>query len=447
MYGMWVNNRVDIRVPTTAPANMSNLFSSLSNPIFRRLYVAQTISWLGDALSWLGLGLLAFEFAGEAAPVVMASALTVRVIAFVLLSPVAGAIADRCDRKPILVTTHLARMLLVCLLPFVREVWQIYAVVLGLNIFNAIFAPTYQATLPLVTGKAEYPQAMALSSTTYHILGVFGPVIGGVLVLFIGARALFFWDGLSFLIATMLIATLPGNLRIAANGAKPAGRMRTEIQAGTLGLWCDPALRYGLMLQLVAAIAVAQILVNTVSHVKGTLGLTAMEYSWVMMAYGLGATVGTIALGNYARHQPHKTNTSRLQPIALLGGGVLLVTALLPANYVGLAPLMLLWSLAGCGQSWMNLSMQTAIVDRTPIHKQGRVCGAHFAWTHIWWAAAYPLAGWLGNSFPGQNFLYASCLGLGLLVGIHLLLTPDRFTLPSSSTAEVKSIELYSARS
>ena len=102
--------------------NKISLPSCLNNPIFRRLYLAQTISLFGDALTWLGLALLAFELAGTSAPIVLAGALTLRVTAFTLISPVAGAIADRYDRKPMLMITHLGRMLLVCLLPFVNSI-------------------------------------------------------------------------------------------------------------------------------------------------------------------------------------------------------------------------------------------------------------------------------------------------------------------------------------
>ncbi len=398
----------------------ANLFTSLNNPIFRQLYAAQTISLLGDALTWLGLALLAFELAGKSAPVVLAGALTLRVTAFVLLSPLAGVIADRFDRKPILMLTHLGRMLLVCLLPWVSEVWQIYALVLGLNIFNAFFTPTYQATIPLVMGKTEYPQAIALSSTTYQILGVFGPGMAGVLALFVGARELFFWDGASFLIAAILIASLPGTLRVApASEDRSVGQILTDIGAGTAKLWTDAPIRYGLVMQLVAAISGAQILVNTVSYVQGTLHQTAAEYGWVMMGFGLGATCGTLALGAYHQYRSKITT--------LLGGSLLITLALLPANYSGLAPLILLWSIAGFGQSLVNLSMQTLIADRTPTGIQGRVYGAHFAWSHLWWAGAYPLAGWLGSAFTGQTFLYGGLVGLALLAIGHFLLTPDRF--------------------
>ena len=398
----------------------NNFFTSLSNPIFRQLYAAQTISLFGDALTWLGLALLAFELAGKSSPVVLAGALTLRVTAFVLLSPLAGVVADRFDRKLILMITHFGRMLLVCLLPFVREIWQIYVLVLSLNIFNAFFTPTYQATIPLVTGKADYPQAIALSSSTFQILGVFGSGIAGALALFIGAKNLFFWDGASFLVAAILIGALPGNLRVdGASDDKSIGLILADIRSGTTRLWTDAPIRYGLIIQLVASIAGAQILVNTVGYVQGTLQQTAIQYGWVMMGFGLGAVFGTLALGTY----PHY----RSKVITLLSGGLLIVAALLPANYVGLAPLILLWTIAGFGQSLINLSMQTLIADRTPTNMQGRVYGAHFAWSHLWWAGAYPLAGWVGTAFPQQTFLYGSFIGMALLSIAHLLLAPDRF--------------------
>ena len=403
----------------------------LRNPTFRQLYIAQTISLFGDALTWLGLALLAFELAGKSAPIVLAGALTLRVTAFTVLSPLAGAIADRYDRQPILMITHLGRMLLVCLLPFVQSIWQIYALVLGLNILNAFFAPTYQATIPLVTGGEDYRQAIALSGTTYQILGVFGPGIAGVLALFIGARDLFFWDGLSFLIAAIAIATLPSNLRsdVAESGSRSMQQILADIQAGTSKLWTDAPIRYGLMMQLVASISGAQILVNTVSYVQGTLHQTAILYGWVMMGFGLGATCGAMAIGIFPQYRS-KIST-------LLGGGVLITAALLGANYVGLAPLILLWAIAGFGQSLINLSLQTLIADRTPTNMQGRVYGAHFAWSHLWWAGAYPLAGWLGTTFADRTFLYGSLMGFALLFVVHLFLSPDRFSHTHSEFSHI----------
>jgi MFS transporter, NRE family, putaive nickel resistance protein len=81
---------------------VTRLISVLNNSSFRRIYIAQMISLFGDALTWLGLGLLAFELAGKSAPIILATALTIRVITFATLAPIAGVIADRVDRKPLL---------------------------------------------------------------------------------------------------------------------------------------------------------------------------------------------------------------------------------------------------------------------------------------------------------------------------------------------------------
>jgi MFS transporter, NRE family, putaive nickel resistance protein len=391
----------------------------LKNPIFARLYLAQTINLVGDALTWLGLALLAFELAGEDSGAVLAGALTLRVTAFVVLSPVAGAIADRIDRKRMMVVTHVARMLIVCLLPFVTQVWQIYAIVLALNVFYAFFTPTYTATIPLVTGKDEYPQAIALSSATFQLLGVLGPGLAGSIAAFVGARQVFFLDAVTFAIAAVFIFSLPGQLRVdQSQSVRTIGGTLQDIKKGTTQLFSDALLRYALAMQLVASVTGAQILINTVGYVQGVLKLGKVEYGWAMAAFGIGATLASIVFGNL---------NQRFQRTTFIGIGALLITiALLPANYVSLPLLLLLWAIAGVGQSFVNLPTQTLIADRIPTDVQGRVYGAHFAWSHLWWAFAYPLAGWLGAHQTSQTFLYGSLIGFVLLVVVQLTLKPQQ---------------------
>jgi len=399
--------------------NSSTLFRSLRNPIFARLYIAQTTSLLGDALTWVGLALLTFELQRQNSAVVLSGALTLRVTAFVLFSPLAGALADRYDRKIILVTTHMIRMLIVSLLPFVTEVWQIYILIFALNVFNAFFTPTYQATIPLVTGVNDYPQAIALSSATYQLLGVLGPGIAGSIVALVGARQVFFLDGLSFAIAAVLIFTLPGQLRVQPSQQSSTTIRRTwgDIKDGTTRLFTDPTIRYTLFMQLVASIAGAQILVNTVGYVEGTLKQGEAQYGWVMAAFGIGATLCAVAVGTFNRSVPRTT--------FIFMGAAAISLALLPANFANLSMLMILWLVAGAGENLVNLPAQTLIADRIPTAAQGRVYGAHFAWSHLWWAVSYPLAGWLGSNFAQHEFLYSSLISLVLLIVVQLTFLPQ----------------------
>jgi MFS transporter, NRE family, putaive nickel resistance protein len=394
----------------------------LKNPIFARLYLAQTINLVGDSLTWLGLALLAFELAGAQAGTVLAGALTLRVTAFVVLSPIAGAIADRVDRKRLMIMTHLARMVIVCLLPFVTQIWQIYAIVLSLNVFYAFFAPTYTATIPLVTTEAERSQAIALSGATYQLLGVLGPGLAGSIAAFVGTRQVFFLDGITFLIAAILIVTLPGQLMVNQHQqtARTVDRILEDIRMGTVCLFVDSPIRYALALQLVAAIAGAEILVNTVSYVQSVLHFGKIEYGWVMAAFGIGATLASVGLANFQQ---------RVSPMLLTSIGAVLITiALLPANFANLGGLLVLWAIAGIGQTLVNVPTQTLIADRVAVEVQGRVYGAHFAWSHLWWALAYPLAGWMGSSSLTHNFFYTSLIGAGLFVFVYVAFKPRQLT-------------------
>lgn len=395
------------------------LFLSLKNPIFARLYLAQTISLLGDALTWVGLALLSFELAPQNSGVVLSVALTLRITAFVLLSPLAGALADRFDRKVILVATHLVRMVIICLLPLVTQVWQLYGLVFALNCFNAFFTPTYQATIPLVTGKKDYSEAIALSSATYQLLGVLGPGVAGSVAAFLGARQVFFLDGLSFLVAAILILSIPNALRVEGQQKATKGLRGTweDIKQGSNLLFADSGIRYALLMQLVASVAGAQILVNTVGYVKNILYLGSQEYGWVMAAFGIGATTAALVIG--------MLNKGVAKTFLVLSGAMAISVALIPANYVGLTVLLLLWFVAGAGQTIVNVPTQTLIADRISFELQGRVYGAHFAWSHLWWGFSYPLAGWLGNSNNNQEFLVASAISLTLLVLVQLIFSPQ----------------------
>lgn len=81
---------------------LSEPFQALRNKTFAKLYFAQTVSLLGDAFTWVGLALLAYQFDRERSAVILASALTLRVTAFILFSPFASVLADKVDRKKIL---------------------------------------------------------------------------------------------------------------------------------------------------------------------------------------------------------------------------------------------------------------------------------------------------------------------------------------------------------
>lgn len=140
---------------------------------------------------------------------ILATALTFRVTAFIIFSPFAGVLEDRIARKKILYTTHFIRMGLVALLPFVTTEWQIYILFFLMNVFNAFFTPTFRSIIPQIVDKKLYRQAIGLSAATYQMLGVLGPGFAGILAIWSGVREIFFIDAGTFIIAGILLLKLP----------------------------------------------------------------------------------------------------------------------------------------------------------------------------------------------------------------------------------------------
>ncbi len=393
-------------------AALSEPFVALKNHVFAGLYFAESISLLGDAFTWVGLALLSYQFGKEKSAGILATALTLRVAAFIIFSPFAGVLADRISRKTILYSTHFIRMAIVACLPFVHHEWQIYVLVFSLNVFNAFFTPTYRSVIPQVTDHAHYRQAVGLSTATFQILGVIGPGLAGILAVWFGAREIFFIDAASFVIAAILILMLPANkLQKPIKYAEKAFTAWHDAIKGIRLLFKNPLIRFALFIEFVSAIAGAQILVNTVGHIKSGLHLDNRHYGWVMAAFGIGASIAAFVAGSL-----DKSKTRRL---SLIVGSLVLAITISITNFVGYPVMLVLWLCAGLGQSLAEMPSETLIGENIPENDQGKVYGSHFAFSHLWWAVAYPIAGFTGNYFPEKDFMYGGIISLAFL-GIAL---------------------------
>lgn len=381
-------------------------FYALRNKTFAKLYFAQTISLLGDAFSWVGLALLAYQLDADRSPIILSFALTLRVTAFIIFSPFAGVVADKIDRKKILYVTHFIRMGIISCLPFINAEWQIYVLVFSLNVFSAFFTPTYRSIIPQIVDGKYYREAVGLSVGTFQLLGILGPGLAGILAVWLGARDIFFVNTFTFAVAAILILSIPAS-KLKINPAfvdKDNQKTWSDVTKGIKLLFGNKLLRFALSIEFISALAGAQILVNTVGHIKNGLNLGDKYFGWVMAAFGMGAAIAAFLSGSIDK--------SKTRSVSLIGGALLIGFAILFANYVPYNALIVLWIFAGLGQSLAEIPSETLIGETIEIKDQGKVYGSHFAFSHLWWAIAYPIAGFLGNNFPDNNFLYGSILAL-----------------------------------
>ena len=254
-----------------------------------------------------------------------------------------------------------------------------------------------------------------MSNATNQLLGILGPGVAGGIAGWLGARQIFFVDAASFIIAAVFILTLPSLLvsrKVKSVIVKP--KVWIDIIKGTHLLFTNKAIRFALLIELVSAIAGAQILVNTVGYIKGELHLSDKHYGYVMASFGIGAAIAAFASGNYDK--------SKNRIASLLIGGILLCISIAFGNYVTFLPLLILWLIAGFAQTLAEMPSQILIAEKIPAEEHGKVYGAHFAWSHLWWAFAYPIAGFTGTHFQHNEFLIGAVISavlLGLFVLLH----------------------------
>ena len=370
---------------------------------------------MGDAFTWIGLALLAYQIDRDRSAVILASALTLRVTAFIIFSPFAGVAADRIDRKTILYVTHFARMAIVGCFPFISYEWQIYVLVFLLNVFNAFFTPTYRAVIPQIIEPKYYREAVGLSTATYQLLGILGPAMAGGLAVWFGAREIFWFDAVSFVIAALLILVIPKHelQKGITSEARQSRQTLTDVLQGIRLLFGNRLLRFALSIEFVSALAGAMILVNTIGQVKKGLHLNDSHYGWAMAAFGIGAAFSAFLAGIYDK--------SKSRRVSLITGALLLGLSICIANFVPITVLIMLWVIAGLGQSLAEMPSETLIGENVASSEQGKVFGSHFAFSHLWWAISYPIAGYLGTVYPNFDFLIAGVLTL-VCAGVAVLL-------------------------
>ena len=200
--------------------------SLFRNVRFYRLWAGQGVSFVGDAISMVALVVLVVEIAGSASAV--GGVLVARLLP-TLASPFAGVLADRLDRRVILVASDLARAVLVIGLVFTRDLATIYVLVFLMGLARTFFNPTIRAAFPSVVGEGDLTRANALISGTFSTSIMVGPALGGLLVATIGVDAAFMVDAVTYLVSAVLLYRI--HLPLPRQEDAEEGLMR-ELRSG-----------------------------------------------------------------------------------------------------------------------------------------------------------------------------------------------------------------------
>ncbi|MCK0143463.1 MFS transporter [Aliiroseovarius sp. F20344] len=383
----------------------------LGNRVYRNLFLAQVVSLLGTGLSTVALGLLAFDLAGANAAIILGTIFTIKMVAYVGLAPIAGALADRMNRRNLLVGLNLVRAAVVLCLPFVTQIWQVYVLVFLLQSASAAFTPAFQATIPdVLTDEAEYTKALSLSRLAYDLENIISPTLAALMLMVMSFSNLFLGTVVGFALSALLIVLvrLPDPKPATSHGFLDRTTRGIRIYLAT------PRLRGLLGLNLAVSSAGAMVLVNSVVLVRAQLGLNEAALAWTMFAFGLGSMTAALLL-------PKALNKWAERPLMLTGAS-LMVLALLSFSAVisfwGLSwqSMLIAWLVIGLGYSTVMTPSGRLLARSSHTEDRPAIFAAQFALSHACWLVTYPLSGWLmtGLGAVPTLFILAALAAIGI---------------------------------
>ncbi len=342
------------------------------NRDFRRLFLASVISLGGDWFLFVALGGLVLEVTGEATAVgIMIFAQEAPIF---LATPWAGWLADRFDRRRLMIGCDLARTVICAafLLVGPGNLWLAYALLVCLSLFAAVFDPAQSAALPNVVDAEDLPTANALGGSLWGTMLAVGAALGGVVAAIFGRDVAFIVDAVSFALSALFLLGVHRSFSAPREhdehiGIADATRETVRYARRDRRVWALVSVKFGFG-AAAGVLAMIAVFARQVFH-AGDVG-----FGLFMAARGVGALIGPF-IGHRLAGPGHR----RLLPVIACS----LATFGIGYGLLGLAPA--LWLAAasilvahlGGGSQWVlsTYGLQRLVPDEI----RGRIFAFDFA--------------------------------------------------------------------
>ncbi|UWQ81641.1 MFS transporter (plasmid) [Leisingera sp. S132] len=393
------------------------MLSILKYRTYRHLFLAQIVALTGTGLATVALGLLAFDLAGERAGVVLGTALTIKMVAYVTVAPIAAAWAEQVDRRRMLITLDMVRAAVAVCLPFVTEVWQVYLLIFVLQSASAGFTPAFQASIPdVLTEEKDYTQALSLSRMAYELESLISPMLAAALLVLVSSSTLFWGTAAGFAASALLLVSIV----LPSPEPKAPRPIWQRTTRGIRNYLRTPRLRGLLAMNWVVSAMAAMVLVNTVVLVRAGLGHGESAVALALACFGGGSMLSAMLLPRLLERLPDRS--------VMLAGGALGSAALMGlalaalVQPLGFARLAIAWFVIGLGYSAVMTPSGRLLARSAHAADRPAIFAAQFTLSHACWLVFYPLSAWLMAAWgAGAAMLVLALLAAaGLIAAQHL---------------------------
>jgi MFS family permease len=399
---------------------------ALANADYRRLLAGLAVSSTGD---WLyGVALIAYVFEATHSPAWLAATTVLRLAPYVIFGALGGVVADRFDRRLVMIWSDLIRAAAMAGLTAVAVSSAPVAISLALAFVSTIastaYLPALTALTPKIVDERELAAANSLMSSIDHIALVIGPSIGAVLLLIGSPSMAFTVNGATFLVSAFFVWRMQTDSR--PSGARDQEvSLRQRIAEGVAAITSSSEVAVLVILVAAATFVYGGELVVLVLVSERLLGLGSEGIGWLTAAVGAG---GVLAAGITSR----LANNSR--PTFVIGAAVLAAGLPLPLLAFVRAPALAvaLLVIEGAGSIVLDVVSTTAIQRIVPNEVAARVFGLIDSF-----AVAAILVGSVVTPVLVQYFgLQATLLILGAILVVILIASLPRMRAVDRASAE-----------
>ena len=224
---------------------------------------------------------------------------------YLLFSLFGGVMADRVDRRQILLRSQYVQMgsaalLAVLLVAHAVQVWMILTLSFVVGLAQSFGGPAYQALVPTLVDRQDLPNAVALNSIQFNLARVIGPVLAGIAFYKFGAPWCFGLNALSFLAPIVALWLLTGGGGVV----KPTEGVLASLKTGLSTVWNQKALRGLIVLSFVGSFCAMPLVTFLPIFARSVFHQDAKGYSVLLACFGVGAICGAFgvaAFGNVKR--------------------------------------------------------------------------------------------------------------------------------------------------
>jgi MFS family permease len=378
-----------------------------SSPGFRRLWLARTISHVGDGIAIVALVLLVQGARGTGTAV---GALLLASSVPRFLGPVAGVVVDRVEQRTLMVLCDIGNAAIFATIVAVQPSFDILLVLVAASaVLDTFFAPAGRSVVPALVDKDHLVQANAWMGTSLNLQVSLGTLVGGALIAAVGVRGALVFDAASFVLSAALLVGVPPVRRTTSDA--PAGFLAVGKE-GLAFAWRTRVVRTFTMVLFLGVAFAAVDNVALVFLVRETLGGGPFAFGLVSAAFGVGMIAASLGL---SLRRTSFALTTLLVAAWLASGAGTIVTGLAPL----IAIVAVSQAVSGFGNGLENVAADTLIQRAVPPQMLGRVFGlvstAAFGGSTLAYAAGGPL---LDLTSPRAVFVIA---GTGILVVTAIL--------------------------